>query len=111
MARGVLTAINVTGSGPDISPATTGDAANGHQVSNQDGRVYIHAKNTNSGSTARTITFTTTGTVAGLAIADVTHSLAAGALGFFGPFDRQAFGKTLLIDVSNAELHLSAVHV
>lgn len=93
--------------GTALTTPTTGDATNNHYMTN-DGRTVILVKNTNAGSTARVVTINISQTVDGQAVAAVTHSLAAGASAFYGPFDHAIYGNPVNIDVAHAELVLSA---
>ncbi len=75
------------------------DVANGNYAPN-DGATLIFVHN-NNGSSSRTVTVTTPGTVGqGLAIADETYTFALNEFGFIGPFPQSIFGPQLLIDVS-----------
>jgi hypothetical protein len=109
MARGTLPLTQITRDGVAAAAEVNGDATNGHQVTN-DELVILLVRNSNGASTARTITFETPGTVDSQAVADRTKSIPAGTSQYFGPFPVNVYGSTLLIDVDNAELKLSAYH-
>lgn len=95
-----------------VAPATptTGDATNNHTIPN-DGAVFLLAKNTNGASTARTLTVHIAKTVDGQAATSRTYSLAAGASLYLGRWPASEYGSDLLVDVSHAELVLSAYHL
>jgi hypothetical protein len=114
MARGNLAHNEFTRSGTglaDPSP-TTGDPVNNHQTTN-DGKVVLRVENTNGASTARVVTihFDAAATVDGVAPANRTYSVAAGATAWLGPYDAARYGNPLLIDVDNAELQVTAFHI
>lgn len=106
----VVPVTSITRAGVAPATPTAGDATNGHTVAN-DGNVFILAKNTNGASTARTITFAFSKHVDGQTVSPVTHSLAAGASLYLGPFSTPDYGADLAITVSHAELVLSAYHL
>lgn len=101
---------SITRAGVAPASPTAGDATNGHTVSN-DGNVFILAKNTNGASTARTITFAFAHKVDGQTISPVTHSLAAGASQYMGPYPESEYGDEIAITVSHAEMVISAYHL
>lgn len=68
-----------------IALAPAACAAGGDQVLN-DGRTLLYFKNTDAGTV--TVTIVTGGTVSGIALADVTFTLAQNAEKLIGPFDR-----------------------
>ncbi len=82
----VQTLVPATG----ITPTFTAAAAGGDSVS-ANGRVFLVVKNGGAGSV--TVTATSTATVAGLAVADPTFAVAAGAEKWLGPFDGSVFGN------------------
>lgn len=109
MARGSLTPVEIVKAGVALGSETAGDATNGHTVVN-DGEVFILAHNTNGGSTARTASFVRKRTVDGVAPAVRAVSVAAATTKLIGPFPTIDFGVALDIDVSHAELQLTAYH-
>lgn len=103
-----VTAISRTGVAPPAE--TTGDPVNNHTVNN-DGSVFLLARNSNSGSTARTVTVHVNKTIDGQAVASKTYSIPASSSLYIGPFPPETYGADLLVDVDNAELKLSAFHL
>lgn len=91
MARTAITVqtIAVTGLAPTYANA---DQANGMYFAN-DGNVFLHIKNTNAAT--RVITVATPATVAGMAIAELTYTIAAttGDV-MIGPFDTGVFNQS-----------------
>lgn len=90
---------------------TAGDAANGHKIS-YTGRETLYFKNTNGTSTART--FTVKGVPdkkLGRAVDLGPYSVPAGETHFVPPLPLEGFLQDdgcLYVDVSNAELQISA---
>ncbi|MCR8576476.1 hypothetical protein [Streptomyces sp. Isolate_219] len=108
MARTVLTATQFTRDGATLPAGVAGDAVNGNSLTNE-GATGIIVENT--GATTRNVTFHVFTTVDGLAVTPRTESIPAGAVQGFGPFPVSTYSASLLIDVDNAELTLSAVRV
>lgn len=108
MARGAIPVTAISRTGVALPTETTGDATNFHTVVN-DGNTIILARNTNSGSTARTVTVHLNRTVDGQAVASRTYSVAAAATKALGPFPTGDYGSSLLVDVDHAELLLRAI--
>jgi hypothetical protein len=106
MARGVLAAGVSKTDGTKMPTEVSGDPVNNHQVANS-GKTKILVRN--SGAVARTVTFRLERTVDNQTVASKTKALPAGESWLFGPFDVSDYGQTLLIDVDNAELKLSAI--
>ncbi|WP_282203875.1 hypothetical protein [Kitasatospora fiedleri] len=108
MARGTIAVSTADRAGTVLPAATDGDATNGHAVVN-DGRTALLVKN--GGSTvSRTVTIRLSGTLDGLAVtATRTKSVAVGAEVLLGPFPRDVYGSSLLVDVDNAELKIRAI--
>lgn len=75
-----------------VSASDTADISNG--------RTFLHVKN--AGASSDTVTISTPGTVGGLAIADLTVSVANGAEKFIGPLDPQLFGTTGIATVTHS---------
>lgn len=109
MARGTIPQTQINRSGATPPAETNGDAVNNHQMSN-DGRVLLFVRNSNGGSTARTVTFRPTKTVDGGTVTKPV-SIAAGATKVFGPFPVDLYGSLMQIDVDNAELKFQAYHL
>jgi hypothetical protein len=63
---------------------------NGNVVANSEG-LKLHV--TNDGGSPVTVTFKTSATVEGLAVADLTATVAAGSTRVFGRFSRVLFGE------------------
>lgn len=110
MARGNLPLTQIARAGVAPAAEVTGDAVNNHAMSN-DGKAFLLARNSNGGSTARTVTFHFAEAVDGQAVTPRAVAIPAAASRYFGPFPVSEFGQTLLIDVDNAELKLSAYHL
>ncbi|MEW2578357.1 hypothetical protein [Streptomyces syringium] len=99
-----VTSITRTG----VAPATevNGDATNNHSIENN-GAVWVMVRN--SGSTvARVVSAVYANTVDGQTVPAKTWSIPTSSTRYIGPFPIKYFGTTLLIDVDNAELKLSA---
>lgn len=71
--------------------ATYGAAAGGGNTFKNDGKTFFHIKN-GAGSDV-TVTFTTPGTVAGVAIADPAVVVTAGEERMIGPFEPSIFNN------------------
>lgn len=110
MARGILPLTQISRAGVAPVAETAGDAVNGHQASN-DGSMFVLLHNTNSGSTARTATIHLAESVDGQAVAPRTVAVPAASSRYVGPFPESQYGAAVLVDVDNAELHLSAYHL
>lgn len=104
MARTLLTLADAAVSGVQVDDGVmTAAIADGHMVPGDGDIVLIIL---NSSGSNRTITIPTPGTIAGLAIADVTRVMADGDYWMFGPFSaKQAFVQTdgnIWVDYSSA---------
>lgn len=93
-----------------VAPAAevAGDASNGHTVDN-DGQVFVLARNADSSSHAVTVHVATE--VDGQAVASRTIALAATVSRYIGPFPSSEYGTDVLIDVDSSQLKLSAYHL
>ena len=86
--------------------ATAGTQATYSAVSASDtcdissGRAFLHVKN--AGASSDTVTVVTPGTVAGLAIADLTVTVANGTEKFIGPLDPAVFGSGGIATVTHS---------
>lgn len=109
MARANVPLTQVVRGGVTPPAEITGDPVNNHQMVN-DGKGLLLVRNSNSGSTARTISFHINGTVDGQAVSNRTVAIPHGESRWCGPFPVANYGRLLLIDVDNAELKLSAIH-
>lgn len=109
MARGNLPQTQLSRAGVAPAAEVTAVPADGHSTHN-DGEVFLLVRNSNGASTARVVTVLLSRTVDGQAAASRTYSIAAAASRYIGPFPPNDYGTTLLIDVDNAELKLSAYH-
>lgn len=106
MPRVDIPVTQITRSG--VAPATevNGDTVNNHSVVN-DGSVWLEVRN--SGTTvARTVSARFENTIDGQTIPAKTWSIATEATRRIGPFPVRMYGSSLLIDVDNAELKLTA---
>lgn len=112
MPRATLVATEITRAGVAAPAETTGDPSGNHQFAN-DGKSFLLVRNSNAGSTARTVTIETPGTVDAQAIADVAISIPAGASRYIGPFPPSVYNSDglVLVDVDHAELKLSLFHI
>ena len=83
-----------------------GDATNGNIVPNN-GKTVLRAKNTNGSSTSRTVTFGVPN-FRGHTVTGDSATLAAGATQWLGPFPTDTYSGSLLVNVDNAELQITA---
>lgn len=88
MARTDLAVNRVTQGG--IAPASVVGTVDGHKFLNH-GDVMLVIKNSGVGS--HTVTVPTPATQAGLAVADQTNAVAAGATEYMGPFPPELFNQ------------------
>lgn len=88
--------------GTQLGAGTTADPTNGNSFAN-DGNTYLLVQ----GVTAtKTLTVVTSGTVGGLAIADLApRSIAAGEFHVLGPFRTDIFGERVEITHEAASAH------
>lgn len=106
MPRVAVTVTQITRTGVAPATETNGDATNNHEVANN-GSVWLEVRN--SGSTvARVVSARFANTVDGVTVDAKTWSIPTSATRRIGPFPTRLYGSTLLIDVDNAELKLSA---
>lgn len=106
MPRVAIPVTQITRSG--VAPATevNGDATNNHSVVN-DGNVWLEVRN--SGTTVpRTVSARFDSTIDGQTVPAKTWTIATEATRRIGPFPVRLYGDTLLVDVDNAELKLTA---
>lgn len=106
MARTAVPVSALSRAGVAPPSETDGDATNGNSVIN-DGQTFLLVRNSNGASTARTITFRPSAKVDGQSVTRAV-SIDAAASRYFGPFPTGIYGRTLQVDVDNAELKLSA---
>lgn len=92
MAATKLTPVRVPQTGIAVSAGTAADLTNGNEVPNL-ASVRLEIKNAGAGPV--TVTFTTSATVEGYAVADYTASVAAGETKVFGKFSRTLFGDSV----------------
>jgi hypothetical protein len=88
-----------------------GDASLGNYTPLVDGKTLVICQNTNSGSTARTVTFDSA-VDAFNRTGDITaYSLGAGEIGMFGPFKTAGWvnAGNLNFDVSHAEMKIAVI--
>lgn len=108
MSATVLTVTPLARTG--VTPALAAANADGSTFAN-DGRTFLHLKNTNG--TARNVTIASSVTVDGLAVADVTVQipLTSGDK-MIGPFEPGIFGTTVTITFDAvADLTIQAFRV
>jgi hypothetical protein len=91
MARVSIPITQLTDAGVAQPAQTASDAANGHSLLFNDGRVIVEVQNTNAA--AKTVTFETPATVGGFAVADNTVSIPNGATLTFGPFAPSVYNQ------------------
>jgi hypothetical protein len=91
-----------------IAPATevNGDATNNHSVVN-DGSVWLEVRNAGT-TVSRTVSARFENTIDGQTIPAKTWSIPTEATRRIGPFPVRMYGSSLLVDVDNAELKLTA---
>lgn len=100
MARTALTVTDTAGpSGATLPAMGAVDAVNGNSFTNS-AREQIEITNASGGSL--TVTFVTTATYQGYAIADNVQTIANGASKVFGPFDSTLYSATVGVDWSTA---------
>lgn len=85
----------ITGTQATYSAVSASDTAD---ISN--GRTFAHVKN--AGASSDTVTVVTPGTVSGLAIADLTVSVANGTEKFIGPLDPAVFATAGIATVTHS---------
>lgn len=84
----------------------TADATNDHQVIN-DGATWVEVRNTNVAS--RTFDVRVTGGIdVTQAVTARTYTVPGSSGGRAGPFPREFYGETLLIDVATTDLRFTA---
>lgn len=106
MPRVAIPVTQITRAG--IAPATevTGDATNNHSVANT-GDCFILVRNAGA-TVSRTMTVLYAKTFDGQAVTSRTVVVPISVSRYVGPFPVDMFGATLLVNVDNAELRLSA---
>jgi hypothetical protein len=109
MPRAAVPVNTLSRAGIAVPTETTGDATNNHTIPN-DGSVFLLVRNSNGASTTRTLTVRLSKTVDGQAVTSRTYPIAAGTSRYIGPFPPDVYGSSLLIDVDNAELKITAFH-
>jgi hypothetical protein len=109
MPRTNIVVLQATRAGVTVS-GTAADVANGNTIAS-DGHIALLLRNTNSGSTARTLTIHVAATVDGLAVTDRTVTVPAGAEKLVGPFSPREYGGRLKINGDNAELLITPIRV
>lgn len=92
-----------------VTPVT-GDSANNHQLNNNGG-VWLEAKNTNGASTSHNVTVKISETVDGQAVTSKVYAVPAGDTRRIGPFPVKSYGQVIQIDVNSNEFALTAWQV
>jgi len=103
MARISITANTITRTGLILNDYLEGANADGVSFSNNGSNTHIAVKNTSGGT--RTITIQTPQTVAGLAVAELSVTVANGATTLIGPFPAATFnqaGGVVYVDFDSA---------
>lgn len=95
MARSALSVQRINRNG--LTPAYEAANVDGNSFTNS-GHQFLHLKN--GGTAAQTITIQTPLQVHGLAVADLSVSVAAGSEVMLGPFPQRTFGGEVLVDYS-----------
>lgn len=90
MARTALTPITSTRAGVALTYSAAN--ADGHSIANTAERVMLLVNN--GSASAITVTFDVPKTVDGNAVADLTGTVAAGAVKMFGPFPMALYNQT-----------------
>lgn len=102
MPRVNIPITQLTDDGVAPPAATAADATNDHQLAFNDGRVFVEVVSTDAA--AQSVTIITPGTVgSGLAVADKTVAVPAGATRYVGPLAPQVYNQpdgTVQIDPS-----------
>lgn len=106
MARTAITATRPTEAGVAPPVEVAGDTVNGNYVTN-DGRTIVTVRNADAGG-AHSVTFVTSVTVGGKAVADQVVSIPASTTKDFSAFAPSVYGSALGIDVDSAQLMLAA---
>lgn len=107
MPRVAVPVTSITRAGIAPAAETSGDATNNHSVQNN-GKMFLLVRNSNGASTSRTVTLRLNGSIDGQSVTPRTVTIAAAASRYIGPFPTSTYGTSLLVDVDNAELKLSA---
>ena len=94
-----ITPVRVSQTGVTESAGTAADTVEGNVVPNVEG---LHLTVENEGASPLTVTFLTTATVEGYAVADITATVPNGASKRFGRFSRELFGADVEFTVSGA---------
>ncbi len=113
MARQSYTAQALVRSGNGLAGTERDGHADGHSVVN-DGHVIAVLRNSGAGS--HTTTIQTPGTIDGLALADLTVVVAAGATKYVGPFPKGVYNQAdgaLYVDFDGtvAEMKVTYINV
>lgn len=91
MPRTTLTAQSIVRTGL-IHTFVAADQPNGHQFLNVDERAFLYVKNANAGTIV--VTIDTPITVDGLAVGNLSVSIATGVNKLIGPFPKQYYNQT-----------------
>ena len=94
MARTAIVVTTPDRSGVTQPSTQASDFTNGMYIANNTGRIILEVKNNNAGSQTIAIPFGPNGTVDGVAPADRTVTLAAGATKIIGPFPPSFYNQT-----------------
>lgn len=108
MPRTAITATAPTVAGVAETAEVDGDAVNGNSVSNARGNTVVVVRNADAGG-AHSVTFVTSATFQGFAVADSVVSIPASSSRSFSGFDPRVFGRTLEITVDSTQLKLKAL--
>lgn len=102
-----ITPVKVTQTGSDVTTPVAADLANGNSVANVSG-IQVTVDNS-AGASDITVTFVTSATVEGYAVADVTATVPANKKRVFGRFSRTLYGDTVEFTCS-ATCNLTATY-
>lgn len=108
MPRVAVPVTTITRSGVADATPTVGDATNNHSIANT-GDMWLEVENT--GASSRSVSALFANAVDGQTVPAKTWSIAAGARRRIGPFPIRYYGSSLQVDVTHAEVELSAYRV
>lgn len=109
MPRVNVPVTQITRAGVAPAAEVNGDATNNHSVVN-DGSVWVEVRNAGT-TVSRTVSARFDSTIDGQTVPAKTWTIATETTRRIGPFPVRMYGNSLLIDVDNAELKLTAYKV
>lgn len=108
MPRVAVPVTQITRDGIAPTAAVAGDPIENHSLPN-DGTVWVEVANT--GASSGTVSVHFANTVDGVTVDPKTWTVPAGESRRIGPFPTRYYGTTLLLDVTSADLGLTAYKV